>query len=143
MLDFINAPGATIPGTSQAVAVRAGQLVFLSGHVPVRADGTLETGSLEQQLEAAFSSLHRTLSSAGIEREGLARITIYVRDYRPSELAIIRSVRDRHVSATTPPASALIGVASLFAEGVRVEVDAVAVRGASGWHSITHPPLAE
>jgi enamine deaminase RidA (YjgF/YER057c/UK114 family) len=129
MLEFINPQEPTIPGRlSHAVAIRAGEPVFLSGHVPVHPDGTLETGSLDAQLHAAFRCLHQTLSAARIEADDLVRITIYVCDYRPEDLPIIRDVRDRYVSAKTPPASTLIGVASLFAEDVRVEIDAVAVR---------------
>ncbi|QRK08425.1 RidA family protein [Archangium violaceum] len=132
MLEFIHPPGPSIPGISPAVVIRAGQPVFLSGHVPTREDGTLETGGLEAQLDAAFRALHHTLRAAGLGSESLVRITLYVRDYQPAELPVIRAVRDRYVSMERPPASALIGVSSLFAEGVRVEVDAVAVRPSPG-----------
>lgn len=128
MLEFINPPGPSIPGISAAVAVRSGQPVFFSGHVPVTVDGSLELGSLERQLEAAFANLERSMAAAGVAREQVARLTLYVRDYRPEELALIRAVRDRHIAGDHPPASALIGVSHLFAAGVRVEIDAVAVR---------------
>ena len=73
--------------------------------------------------------MQATLTAAGSDFSHVARLTLYVRDYDPTELEAIRQVRDAFVNAEKPPASALIGVASLFHPEVRVEVDAVAAVG--------------
>lgn len=127
MIECIEANTA-IPGISMAVVVKQGETVFLSGHIPVNEDGSVETGDLEAQLHAAFGALHRTLKAAGCKPEGLVRITLFIRDYQPSELDLIRAVRDQYVSTVSPPASALLGVASLVLAAIRVEIDAIAVR---------------
>lgn len=57
----------------------------------------------------------------------VARLTIYVRNYDPASLLLIRATRDLWINPERPPASALIGVASLFHPDVLVEVDAIAV----------------
>jgi 2-iminobutanoate/2-iminopropanoate deaminase len=127
MLRPIDPPGATIPGISQAVLIEGGRLLLLSGHVPLGPDGALVGSDLATQLEQVFANLHATLQAAGTDFASVARLTIYVRDYEPSQLPILRAVRDRWVRGPCAPASALVGVSALFLPGVLVEIDAVAV----------------
>jgi enamine deaminase RidA (YjgF/YER057c/UK114 family) len=126
MLEHIDPPGSTIPGISQAVRVRGGQLVFLSGHVPYTPSGTLPE-SFPEQVEQVFANLGSTLAAAGCTFEDVARLTVYILEYEPAMLAVFRSVRDRFITGKSPPASALIGVSALFQPGVLVEIDAIAV----------------
>lgn len=127
MLRTVNPAGANIPGVSQGMIVEGGRLMFLSGHVPIGPDGVIAGPGLEVQLRQVFTNLDQTLKAAGISFANVARLTIYVCDYRPEQLPAIRAVRDLFVSAAQPPASALIGVAALFHPEVLVEVDAIAV----------------
>lgn len=121
----VTAPGQQIPGISGAAVLDGGRLVLLSGHVPVAADGVIPT-SLPGQLEQTFRNLDATLREAGGDHRNLARLTFYVRDYRPDMLPVIREARDRWLSGHAP-SSALIGVAALFHPDVMVEIDGVAV----------------
>lgn len=79
------------------------------------------------QLDQVFRNIAATLYAAGVGFESVARLTLYVRDFDASLLPQIREVRDRWINTACPPASALIGVASLFRPDVLVEVDAFAV----------------
>ncbi|MFL4430741.1 isochorismatase family protein [Serratia marcescens] len=123
-LRLLTAPGQKIPGVSGAAQTQSG-LLFLSGHVPVTADNKVPLG-LEKQLELAFKNLNDTLQHAGSSPENIVRMTLYVRNYRPEQLATIRKIRDRWLKGHEP-ASALIGVETLFRQVVLVEIDAVAV----------------
>jgi 2-iminobutanoate/2-iminopropanoate deaminase len=125
MLEHIDPPGTRIPGISQAVRVRKGQLVFLSGHVPYTPSGTLPEG-FSAQLEQVFANLETTLAASGCSFDDVARLTVYILDYEPGMLADFRTVRDRFVNTRLPPASALVGVSALFQPGVLVEIDAIA-----------------
>ena len=127
MLQAVNPPNAAFPGISQAVILRRGRPMYLSGHVPVDEAGELVEGNFEAQLEAVFANLGRTLRAASVGFESVARITVFVVGYQPEMLPVLRRVRARHVSATTPPASALVAVAALYDPRVSVEIDAVAV----------------
>ncbi|MNN43161.1 Enamine/imine deaminase [compost metagenome] len=127
MLHSINPPGVTIPNVSQAVRIDGGKLLLLSGHVPLRADGSVMEGTVEEQLDQVMRNLDATLRASGSSFSLVARLTLYIRDFEPEELAAIRAVRDRWIDSDRPPASALIGVKSLFHPAVRVEVDAIAV----------------
>ncbi|BAC91442.1 RidA family protein [Gloeobacter violaceus] len=123
----INPPGFSIPGISQAILVEDRHLLLLSGHVPFRADGTLAGPDLATQLEQVFENIAATLEVAGASFDAVARLTIYICEYDPCLLPTIRAIRDRWVNLERPPASALIGVASLFHPDVLVEIDALAV----------------
>ncbi|MDV5743020.1 isochorismatase family protein [Serratia marcescens] len=123
-LRLLTAPGQKIPGVSGSAQTQSG-LLFLSGHVPVTADNKVPLG-LEKQLELAFKNLNDTLQHAGSSPENIVRMTLYVRNYRPEQLATIRKIRDRWLKGHEP-ASALIGVETLFRQDVLVEIDAVAV----------------
>lgn len=118
-------PSPAIPGISDAVRV-SGDLLLISGQVGMGADGAVpeEFGA---ELDAVFANLAGVLERAGASAADLARITIYVRDLPSRDLQTIRDVRDRWIDPATAPASALIGVASLFHPDVSVEVDAIAV----------------
>ncbi|AYQ40149.1 RidA family protein [Burkholderia lata] len=123
-LRTLTAPGQEIPGISGAVVVK-GDLALLSGHVPVAADGSVAP-TLEGQLEQAFQNLDSMLRHAGSSLDRIARMTLYVRGYRAEQLGTIRTVRDRWLNGHAP-ASALIGVESLFRPDVLVEIDAIAI----------------
>jgi len=123
----VNPDGVTIPGLSQAMLVENGRLLFLSGHVPLNAEGAVPGDEIDAQLRQVFQNINATLQAANTDFSNVVRLTIYVRDFQPDQLALIRSVRDEFVATATPPASALIGVSALFRDDVRVEVDAIAV----------------
>jgi enamine deaminase RidA (YjgF/YER057c/UK114 family) len=127
MLRLINPPGPSIPGVSQAVLVESGRPLFLSGHVPFDESGSVSSPEIGPQLEQVFRNLDATLKAAGVGFESVARLTFYVCNLSPAFLPIIREVRDRWIKADRPPASVLIGVASLFRLDVLVEVDAFAI----------------
>lgn len=121
----VTAPGQEIPGISGAIVLNSG-LILLSGHVPLSADGSVDSG-LHKQLEKVFQNMEATLREAGSGIDRLVRLTFYVRNYQAEHLATIREIRDRWLQGHAP-ASALIGVESLFRPDVLVEVDAMAVR---------------
>ncbi len=116
-------------GFSQVVVVAPGsKLVFLSGQVSENAEGQpLNKGDLKAQTEQAFQNIKTALSSAGSSFDHVIKITYYVKDYNPKFLAVLREVRSRYVSQTSPPASTLVGVASLFEQDYLIEVEAIAV----------------
>ncbi|MDI4654989.1 RidA family protein [Xanthobacter autotrophicus] len=122
----VNPPEAKIPGISQGVIIDGGNPLLLSGHVPMRNDGSVVTSHSEAQLEQVFKNIQETLAAVGRDFQNAPRLRIYVRDFHPDHLRIVRAVRDRYVDPACPPASALIGVASLFHPDVLVEIDAIA-----------------
>jgi 2-iminobutanoate/2-iminopropanoate deaminase len=115
------------PGLSQAMLIKGGSLLVLSGLVSTKSDGAIVGSDVESQLLQTFENMAVTLKAAGTDFHSVARLTYYIVNYQPSHLQVIRSVRDRFVNLEKPPASALIGVAALAHPSFLVEVDALAV----------------
>lgn len=109
-------------------AVRAGDLLFVSGIVAVDAEGALVGGSdVVAQAVQVFALLGRVLAAAGAASGDVVKVTLYLldKDDRPR----INPVRQRFFG-TARPASTLVEVSGLAVAGARLEVDAVARLGA-------------
>jgi 2-iminobutanoate/2-iminopropanoate deaminase len=102
-------------------------LLLLSGLLSTNSEGAIIGDSLDSQLVQIFENIAGTLKAAGTDFHSVARLTYYVVNYQPSNLQVIRSVRDRFVNLERPPASTLIGVAALALPKFLVEVDTIAV----------------
>jgi enamine deaminase RidA (YjgF/YER057c/UK114 family) len=114
-------------GYSQVVVAGPGKLVFLSGQVAEDGEGKLVgKDDLAAQTAQVFENLKTALSSAGATFDDVVKITWYVKGYKPEYLPTLRQVRDRYVNKAAPPASTLVGVASLLQDQYLLEVDAVA-----------------
>ena len=123
----VNPEEGKIPGISQAIIIEKGRLMYLSGHIPIDQNGKIVGKDIETQMQQIFSNMEKTLKKASTNFSSLVRLTFYIRNYDVRMLDKIRKVRDKWINTKTPPASALIGVASLFHPDVLVEIDAVAV----------------
>ena len=106
-------------------AVRVGDLLFVSGIVPVDGSGRLVgREDVVAQARQVFSHLGSVLEAAGAGFGDVAKVTVYLIDIddRPR----INPVRQEAFGAARP-ASTLVEVSRLAVEGARLEVDAVAL----------------
>lgn len=127
--EFLKPSGlAPAHGYTHAVVTWPGKLIFLSGQVANDPSGQLVgRGDLKAQTEQVFANLKTALAAAGATFNEVVKITWYVKDYKPDALPVLRGIRDTYVNTTNPPASTLVGVASLFQDDYLIEVDVVAV----------------
>lgn len=125
----LNPSGLVRPvGYSHVVATRGGKQVFVSGQVPLDAEGNLVgKGDLKAQTEKVFENLKVALAAAGARPQDVVKLNTYVVGFKPSDLAILREVRSRVFGETALAASTLVGVQALAREGLLVEVEAIAV----------------
>lgn len=127
MPEFIAQPKGLSAANGYSHVAIAGSLVFISGQVPVRADGTVVgTDDVEAQVDQVFRNLGSALAAAGVGWSQVVKLTYFVIDI--ADLAVVRAVRDRYIDAGAPPASSLVQVSALVNPAFRVEVDAVASR---------------
>jgi enamine deaminase RidA (YjgF/YER057c/UK114 family) len=115
---------------SQVVIVKAGgvRTIYVAGQVSVDAERKLiGPNELKLQAKRAFGNLTRALAAAGSSPADVVKINIYVKHYKPSDAAIVRSAFKRVFSHDKLPVSTWIGVESLAEEEFLIEVDAVAV----------------
>jgi 2-iminobutanoate/2-iminopropanoate deaminase len=106
-------------------AVRAGELLFISGVVPVDGEGRLVGGrDVVAQATAVFESLDRVLSAAGAAPGDVAKVTVFLTDV--DDRARINPVRQAFFGDARP-ASTLVEISRLAVPGAMIEVEAVAV----------------
>ncbi|MDE2490432.1 MAG: Rid family detoxifying hydrolase [Elusimicrobia bacterium] len=115
------APSAIGP-YSQAIA--AGNLVFVSGQIPLKADGSSAPGGIAEQTEQCLKNLAAVLAAAGLSLADVVKTTVFMTDL--SQFAAMNEVYARHFKAPFP-ARAAVQVAAL-PKGAGVEIEAVAVR---------------
>jgi 2-iminobutanoate/2-iminopropanoate deaminase len=116
-----DAAPAAIGPYSQAVL--AGDLLFLSGQIPLDpSTGELVGGGIEEQARRVMDNLGAVLQAAGGSFEQVVKTTIYLADL--ADFASVNAVYAGYFPAA-PPARATIQVAGL-PKGARVEIDAVA-----------------
>ena len=115
-------------GTGEAIshytdAVRFGDLLFISGVMPVDAAGKVVGSDAVTQVRQVFKNMAAILKAAGGGFADVLKVTVYLTDVddRPR----INPVR-QEVFGKTRPASTLIGVKELALPGMKVEIDAVA-----------------
>lgn len=105
-------------------AIRAGNMVFVSGQIPIDpATGELVRGSIEDETDRVMKNLAAILEAAGTHFAQVARATIYLTDL--GHFAAVNGVYARYFSGD-PPARATVEVSRL-PKDARVEIDLVAV----------------
>ncbi|HEX2139476.1 MAG TPA: RidA family protein [Woeseiaceae bacterium] len=103
-------------------AVRAGDLVFLSGQIPLDpATAELVTGDFEARARRVFDNLKAVAEAAGGTLDQAVKVTIYLTDL--GQFAAVNKVMAEYFSEPYP-ARAAVGVAAL-PKGADVEAEAV------------------
>ena len=106
-------------------AVRAGDLLFVSGIVAVDTGGRLVGGDdVVSQTRQVFENMRAVLTEAGCGFEDVVKVTIFLTDV--DERPLINPVR-REVFGATRPASTLVEVPRLAVPGAKVEIECVAL----------------
>lgn len=103
-------------------AVRTGNLVFLSGQIPLLPE-TMEVvdGDFEARARQVFKNLQAVAESAGGSLNDIVKVTIFLTDL--NNFATVNAVMESFFEQPFP-ARAAVGVASL-PKGVDVEADAI------------------
>ena len=121
----IRVPGLAEPISHYTDAVRIDQLLFVSGCVPVDAEGGLVGGDdVVEQARQTFANIGAVLDTAGSSFADVVKVTVFLTDIddRPK----INPVR-QEVFGESRPASTLVEVSRLAIPGAKIEVEAVAV----------------
>jgi len=117
-------PGVAAPAVGSP-SVRVGRAVYVTGQLGVDSTGTLVGSDLRAQAERAFANLRAVLQSAGASLRDVTALTIYVVNYRPTDLETIRTAGAAYFSANGPIAT-VVGVQSLGRDGALISIGATA-----------------
>ena len=126
----ISTPQVPMPKIAEkyvSTAVEAGGSIFISGQVPIDADGELKTSSLDEEVHQVMHNIRNILEAANCSLNDLVKVTIYLSNFDdfPRTNEIYASYFDG-----IPPARTTVEVSKLY-QGVRVEIDGIAVRAGS------------
>jgi enamine deaminase RidA (YjgF/YER057c/UK114 family) len=124
-LERINPPGLSTPQT-YAQIVRAGTLLFISGQVGAKPDGTIAGPGMIEQLEQALQNLKSALESQGANFGHVAKITIYTTSVAEIRAPEAQALRVKYFG-DNKPASTLVQISQLANPDYKVEIEAIAV----------------
>ncbi|MEO8967604.1 MAG: RidA family protein [Solirubrobacteraceae bacterium] len=119
----LRVPGLPEPISHYTDAVVAGELLFISGVVPVDESGALVAGDVVAQAEQVFRLIGRILAAAGGRAADVVKVTVYLLDI--DDRPLINPVRQAFFGSARP-ASTLVEVSRLAVPGARLEVEAIA-----------------
>jgi len=97
--------------------------ILYTAHVPLRADGSIEDGSIERQAEVTFDNLKRTLEAAGGSLDNVTQVLVYLTD--PAVFQGMNAVYRRFFAKPYPNRATVI-VAGLMVPGAVIEIVAYA-----------------
>jgi 2-iminobutanoate/2-iminopropanoate deaminase len=104
-------------------AVRAGQLLFVSGQVPLDpATGQIVAGDIETQTRRVFDNLAAVLKAGGRSFADVVRTTVFLADM--NDFTAVNDIYGTYFSAPYP-ARATVQVARL-PKDARIEIDVIA-----------------
>ena len=104
--------------------IGAGDLVFVSGQIPLSPDGKIVGYTPKDQAHKALDNMRLTLMAAGLGLENVVKTTIFLQDM--DDFGAVNEVYAEYFSEPYP-ARSTIQVGRL-PKDVRVEIEAIAVR---------------
>lgn len=110
--------------THTAVVPAGTELVFVSGQVAVRPDGTVPD-TFAEQAEVVFENLQACLAEHGLGMSNVVKLNAYL--VSGHEVQAMRAVRQRYFGAHKPTSTAVF-VPALVAPEFFLEVEAVAAK---------------
>jgi 2-iminobutanoate/2-iminopropanoate deaminase len=122
-MNQVLAPDAPAPVGPYSQAIVYGDLVFLSGQIPLDPQtGQLLGGSIEEQAEQVLRNLEAVLRAAGASWQSVLRVTVYMT--RLDEFARFNGIYERMLQGAKPARSTV--QVSALPLGAKLEIDAIA-----------------
>lgn len=118
IIQTANAPAAIGP-YSQAISI--GDLLFTSGQIPLRADGTLNDGDITAQTTQVLANLKAVIEAAGGSINKVVKTTVFMKNL--DDFAAMNKVY-ADVFGSHTPARSTVQVAKLPRD-VLVEIEAI------------------
>lgn len=121
-MKIIHTEEAAQPLGHYSQAIVTGNLVFVSGQIPIRANGELETGSVAEQTRVALKNVDRILAAAGTTKDKVVKATVFIAD-----IAIWPEVNTEYAAyfGSHKPARSAVPTNGL-PKGAAVEIEVVA-----------------
>ena len=120
----INAEGAPPALGPYSHAVKAGNMLFLSGAGPFAADGSgIVHGTIEEETHLTFSNIKTVLAAAGADLSDVVKVLVFLKDM--NNFQAVNGVYPEYFSEN-PPARSCIEAARLPGD-MQIEIEVIAM----------------
>jgi len=119
---------STPKGYSHAAVVDLGTctMVIISGQVALDSAGNLVgKDDIAKQTEQVFVNIQKVVTAAGGTMDNIVKLGYFTTDV--TQIAAIRTARDKYINTQQPPASTLVQVSKLFRDDILIEIEATAI----------------
>jgi 2-iminobutanoate/2-iminopropanoate deaminase len=110
------------PYSHTAVVPAGTELVFISGQVGMRVDGTVPRGFAEQA-EATFQNLRACLAAHGLGVDAVVKLGVFI--VPGQDFQLLRAARERHFGSHRPTSTSVY-VPQLASPQFLLEIEAIA-----------------
>src|SRR5258708_38053149 len=108
MRQAVTTPSAPAAIGPYSQAIRAGNLLFLSGQIPIDpASGDLVTGGIEPQTRQGFQNIGEILKAGGTSFDGVLSATVYLMDM--NDFAKMNEIYASYFTAPAPARATVQG----------------------------------
>lgn len=127
MITFTNPPTVHAPAGSYshtAVVPAGTELVFLSGQVGARPDGSAPP-TLAEQADQTFANIVQLLAAHELQPDAIVKLTLFI--VAGQDIQVVRNARVKHLGNHRPTSTAVF-ISQLADPKWLVEVEAVAAK---------------
>jgi len=105
-------------------AVRAGDMVYLTGQIPMRDGQPMTDGNIEEQTRSCMENIQQTLQLAGLELSDIVKTTVWLKDR--GDFPGFDATYGEYFASEPPARTGLVGE---FLVDIKVEIECVAYAG--------------
>jgi len=116
-----NAPNAIGPYSQ---AVKVGNILFTSGQIALRPDGSFVDGGIEEQTKQVLKNLEAVLKEAGFSKENVVKATIFLANME--DFNIVNKIYEDFFKSHKP-ARSTVAVKTL-PKNALIEIDFIAIK---------------
>jgi 2-iminobutanoate/2-iminopropanoate deaminase len=125
MKKAIQIPGAPAPIGPYSQAILSGNMLFVSGQIPLNpATGKLQTETIEQATQQVLTNIEALLAEAGMNFDHVVKCSIFLKDL--NDFSRVNEIYGSYFK-TTPPARETVEVARLPLD-VPIEISCIAIQ---------------
>jgi enamine deaminase RidA (YjgF/YER057c/UK114 family) len=131
-VENVNPDGVrVVEGISQVSVAKGSRIIFFSGQVGAKPDGTPAGDDLRSQACQAHRNLETVATGVGVKPEDVAKWTLFIKDYSPElfdeYMAGYGDYLEKGGTFAPVTAGTLVGVTALWEPWCVMEIEAIAV----------------
>jgi 2-iminobutanoate/2-iminopropanoate deaminase len=125
LIEKIVATNAPTPAGAYSQAVKAGNLLFVSGQLPIDPVSNKPIiGHIEEQIHQVFKNLEAILFAAGTDLNHVVKMTVFISDI--NNWGIVNEIYSTYFTGSVLPSRSVVPTNDLH-YGLPIEIEAIAI----------------